>query len=89
MSFLKDIKTPALIIIYLYVYVCVLAALFSFCADIMESNGVIPVVNPVRESTAEQSTSSVATSNRVFDFRWNELIKKTNKIPQQSVTDVD
>ncbi|XP_015380476.1 PREDICTED: uncharacterized protein LOC107174152 [Diuraphis noxia] len=55
----------------------------------MESDGVIPVVNHIRESTTERSTSTslVTASNRVFDFSWNDLIKKTNKIPQQSITD--
>jgi len=55
----------------------------------MESDVVmVPVVNQVR-TAAERSTSSVAASNRVFDFRWNDLIKKTKKTPLQSVTDYD
>ncbi|XP_050059958.1 uncharacterized protein LOC114121095 [Aphis gossypii] len=45
---------------------------------------MIPIVNRIRTSTAKRTTSSVAASNRVFDFRWNDLIKKTTQIPQQS-----
>ncbi|XP_029342431.1 uncharacterized protein LOC100569354 [Acyrthosiphon pisum] len=55
--------------------------------DDMESDVMmIPVVNRVRTSTTKRSTLFVIASNRVFDFRWNDLIKKTKKIPQYSAT---
>jgi len=57
-------------------------------ADMESDVMMIPVVDRVRTSTAtKRSTSLVIASNRIFDFRWNDLIKKTKKIPQQSSTD--
>lgn len=58
--------------------------LFYFCAEMETGALMIPIVNRIRTSTAKRTTSSVAASNRVFDFRWNDLIKKTTQIPQQS-----
>lgn len=56
--------------------------LFYFCVDMETGALMIPIVNRIRTSTAKRTISSVAASNRIFDFRWNDLIKKTTQIPQ-------
>lgn len=55
--------------------------LLYFCTDMETDALMIPIVNHIRTSTAKPTTPSVAASNRVFDFRWNDLIKKTTQIP--------
>lgn len=72
---------------YIYRYGIGMGAYLMYCffseADMESDVVMIPVVNRVRTSTIKRSTaSSVIAPNRVFDFRWNDLIKKTTKIPK-------
>ena len=61
---------------------------FYLCADMETDVIMIPVVNRVWTKTIERTSSPVAASNRVFDFRWNDLIKKTMQIPHPTKRDL-